>query len=76
MFITVEPGIYFNEPTLKKALNNPLQAQYINQHILKDFLNTGGCRIEDNIIITKNGCENLTQLPFTIQDIEQVMNEI
>ena len=28
MFITVEPGIYFNEPTLKKALNNPLQALY------------------------------------------------
>eukprot|EP01102_Stenamoeba_stenopodia_P003164 TRINITY_DN130_c0_g1_i1.p1 TRINITY_DN130_c0_g1~~TRINITY_DN130_c0_g1_i1.p1 ORF type:complete len:485 (+),score=102.13 TRINITY_DN130_c0_g1_i1:143-1456(+) len=31
MVITVEPGIYFGDPTLDKALRNPDQAKFINQ---------------------------------------------
>jgi Xaa-Pro dipeptidase len=42
MFITVEPGLYFNDPTLDKALANPLQAKYIDESVLARFRDTGG----------------------------------
>jgi len=75
MVLTVEPGIYFNQPTLDKALRNPAQSKYINQDVLKRFLGTGGCRMEDDVLITENGAENMTILPTTVEEIEQVMAE-
>lgn len=73
--MTVEPGIYFNGPTLAKALANPAQEKFINREVLKRFEGTGGCRIEDDVIITDTGCENLTVLPTTTEEIEEVMQE-
>ena len=32
-------------------------------------------RIEDDVLITENGTENLTDVPRTIQEIEAVMAE-
>jgi Xaa-Pro dipeptidase len=75
MFITVEPGVYFNDPTLDKALANPAQAKYINVNVLKRFRGTGGCRLEDDVLVTENGCENLTILPTSTEDIEEVVQE-
>ncbi|MCI9614067.1 MAG: hypothetical protein HFG93_02790, partial [Dorea sp.] len=35
-----------------------------------------GFRLEDNCLITENGCENLSaDIPRTIEDIEAVMNK-
>ena len=33
----------------------------------------GGVRIEDNIWITVDGCENLTTCAKTVEDIEAIM---
>ena len=33
----------------------------------------GGVRIEDDVIITDNGAESMTDVPRTIDDIQQVM---
>lgn len=57
MFITVEPGLYFNDPTLDKALAKPEQAKFINQEVLNRFRGTGGCRLEDDVLVTKDGAE-------------------
>jgi Xaa-Pro dipeptidase len=73
MFITVEPGVYFNDPTLDKALANPEQAKYINVDVLQRFRGTGGCRMEDDVLVTKDGAENLTILPTTVAEIEECM---
>ena len=73
MFITVEPGVYFNDPTLDKALANPNQAKYINAEVLKRFRGTGGCRLEDDVLITETGADNLTILPTSIEEIEEVI---
>ena len=75
MFLTVEPGVYFNDPTLDKALRNPIQARFINQDVLQRFRGTGGCRLEDDVLITEDGAENLTVLPTSIEEIEQVIAE-
>jgi Xaa-Pro dipeptidase len=53
------------------AIHNPNQVQYINQTILQRFRGTGGCRLEDDILITQDGCENLSwEAPSTVDDIE------
>ena len=73
MCLTIEPGIYFNDPTINKALKNPSQGKYINEEVLKRFRGSGGCRLEDNVIVTKDGAENLTVIPATVADIEEMM---
>lgn len=73
MVITVEPGIYFIESLYRPILENPEKQQFLNWNTLKRFVNFGGCRLEDDIIITNDGYENMTKIPRTIQEIEEIM---
>lgn len=73
MVITVEPGIYFIPALLKPALENAEQAAYLNEAKIKSLMNFGGIRIEDNLIITEDGYENMTDVPKEIKEIEEIM---
>ena len=73
MVITVEPGIYFIDALLDEALKNPEQARFLNTEKLARFRNFGGVRIEDDVLVTATGCENMTKLPRTCEEIEAVM---
>jgi Xaa-Pro dipeptidase len=73
MYVTVEPGIYFIDYLLDKALNDPVQSKFINRKRLDEFRGFGGVRIEDDVLITKTGVENFTRCPRTVQDIEAWM---
>lgn len=73
MVITIEPGIYFIPALLKPAFEDPEKAPWLNQEKLERLFNFGGIRIEDNLIITADGSENLTDVPRQISEIEEFM---
>lgn len=73
MVITIEPGIYFIPALLLPAFENPEQSRFLNVGKLREYLDFGGIRIEDDLIITENGHENMTDVPKTRADIENWM---
>ncbi|KAJ1659146.1 hypothetical protein GGF38_004126 [Coemansia sp. RSA 25] len=71
MVFTVEPGLYFVDAILAEAKAAPAVAQHIDFDAVALFRSVGGVRIEDNIVITDTGNENLTsECPKEIADIE------
>jgi len=75
MVLTVEPGIYFIPAVLEKAVENPALKDFFCMDKLREFWSFGGVRIEDDIIITSNGCEVMTNVPREITEIEATMAE-
>ena len=64
MVVTVEPGIYFSRYELERAyLSSPIHSKVINKAVLDRYWPLGGVRIEDDILITADGYENLTTVP-------------
>jgi len=73
MVLTVEPGLYFIDLLLDQALRHPEQAAFIDAARLADFRGRGGVRLEDDVLITEAGAENLTLCPRTLGEVEGVL---
>ncbi|GFY63227.1 xaa-Pro dipeptidase [Trichonephila inaurata madagascariensis] len=74
MVLTIEPGIYFIDCLLDSALKDPKLSKFLNVTRINEYRNFGGVRIEDDIAITKVGCELLTTVPRTVEEIEDLMS--
>ena len=64
---TVEPGIYFI-PSLLKGLAESDAGRDVNWPKLETLIPYGGIRIEDNVLVTSDGVENLTRPAFDALD--------
>lgn len=73
MFLTVEPGCYFIDHLLDAALADPARACFLVPATLARFRGFGGVRLEDDVLVTEDGCENFTHCPRTVEDIEAVL---
>eukprot|EP01062_Namystynia_karyoxenos_P023028 TRINITY_DN18860_c0_g1_i1.p2 TRINITY_DN18860_c0_g1~~TRINITY_DN18860_c0_g1_i1.p2 ORF type:complete len:584 (+),score=219.08 TRINITY_DN18860_c0_g1_i1:100-1752(+) len=75
MTITCEPGIYFYPSKLDPAYTNPTQGKYLNRTLIEStYINMGGVRIEDVVLITRDGPDNLSgALARTSAEIEALM---
>lgn len=70
MYITVEPGCYFIDILLDEALADPSRSEFLSASAIAPYRGTGGVRIEDDVLITADGCENFTLAPRTVEDVE------
>ncbi len=69
--VTVEPGIYFNPVLIDKWDAEKRFTDFINYEKLHQFRNFTGIRLEDNVLITKDGVRILgTPLAKTVAEIE------
>jgi len=70
MVVTIEPGIYFHPALL--ASYNVHSSPYLNIEVLARYEGMGGVRIEDDVLITGTGCENLTTVQSGVEWLERV----
>ena len=68
---TVEPGIYFIPELIGKWESEGKFKEFINYNKLADWMEIGGIRIEDDVLITEKGHKLLGKpIPKTVADIE------
>ncbi|NVJ60092.1 MAG: Xaa-Pro dipeptidase [Gammaproteobacteria bacterium] len=65
--LTVEPGLYFIETLLADVRETELKSK-INWEKIEKFKPFGGIRIEDDIVVTKDGHRNLSREAFNELD--------
>ncbi|QPG73377.1 hypothetical protein FOA43_000687 [Brettanomyces nanus] len=75
MVVTDEPGVYFNDYLLENAYKEPKMAKYIDKDVVRKYMNVGGVRIEDDILVTKNGHENLTVVTSDPEEISKIVKK-
>ena len=74
--LTVEPGIYFIPALIDKWKAENKFKSFINYARIEAYRNFGGIRIEDDVLVTTDGCRVLGKpIPKTGKDIETAMVE-
>jgi Xaa-Pro dipeptidase len=68
--VTMEPGLYFIDPLLERARAGT-QASAVDWATVDRLRQYGGIRIEDDLVVTDNGHENLTRDAFAAEGDER-----
>lgn len=73
--MTDEPGIYFIPALIDDWKARGLHRDFINYDMLETYKDFGGIRIEDDILITADGCRFLGEerIPYHPADVEDFM---
>ncbi|SES95634.1 aminopeptidase P family protein [Prevotella sp. kh1p2] len=73
--VTDEPGIYFIPALIDDWKASGHCAEFLNFDLLETYKDFGGIRIEDDVLITKDGCRFIGEerIPYHPKDIEAFM---
>ena len=73
--VTDEPGIYFIPALIDDWRASDHCKEFINFDLLETYKDFGGIRIEDDVLITKDGCRFLgsKRIPYHPADVEAFM---
>lgn len=73
--VTDEPGIYFIPDLIDDWRAKGLHTNFINYDVLETYKDFGGIRIEDDVLITADGCRFLGEerIPYHPKDVEEFM---
>ncbi|MCG8412390.1 MAG: aminopeptidase P family protein [Bacteroidales bacterium] len=73
--LTSEPGIYFIPDLIKKWKAEKINSDFINFNKVEEYINFGGIRLEDDILVTENGNQMIgKRIPITVEEVEETMN--
>ncbi|MFP2913049.1 M24B family metallopeptidase, partial [Pyxidicoccus sp. 3LFB2] len=76
MAVTIEPGLYRVPAILEDARLTARAGDRLNREVLARYSDVRGIRIEDDVLVTPEGCEVLTAaIPKEASDVEAVMAE-
>lgn len=71
--VTVEPGIYFIPELIDQWKTEGRHTSFINYEALDAYRKFGGVRIEDNVLVTQDGCRVLgPEITKTVAAIEEL----
>lgn len=75
--VTDEPGIYFIPDLIDLWKREGHNAEFLNFEEIEKFKDFGGIRIEDDVLITENGCCFLGEqrIPYHMDEVEQFLAE-
>jgi len=74
--ITNEPGIYFIPELINQWKTENKFADFINYSKVEEYLGFGGIRLEDDLLVTFNGCRLIgDRIPITIEEVEETMKD-
>lgn len=73
--MTDEPGIYFIPALIDDWKTKGINKEFINFDAIETYKDFGGIRIEDDILITADGCRLLgkQQIPYHINELEEFL---
>ncbi len=75
-YITNEPGIYFIPALIEKWEGEKINTDFIHYDKVKNFIGFGGIRLEDDVLVTKDGAKYPGQrIPIDPDDIERIMKD-
>ena len=75
--VTDEPGIYFIPALIDDWKASGHCKEFLNFDLLETYKDFGGIRIEDDVLITADGCRFIGEkrIPYHPADVEQFLNE-
>jgi len=73
--VTDEPGIYFIPALIDDWRQSGHCAEFLNFDMLETYKDFGGIRIEDDVLITRDGCRFIgrERIPYHPDDVEAFM---